>query len=132
MALLKTQSVSQSINQLINQSILYVAGYLLDPHTAVAKFVAEAHNTNDCPLLIAGTAHYAKFAPDVLGAIHGGKHYSDMSPARLLSLLQELKPNPLMHGELQKCIERSVVHETVSEPDVTNIVNELYRFVERS
>ncbi|MDR1776048.1 MAG: threonine synthase [Actinomycetes bacterium] len=45
-------------------------GYLLDPHTAVALELAERERA-DNPLLIAGTAHWAKFAPNVARALTG-------------------------------------------------------------
>lgn len=42
--------------------------YLCDPHTAVALEVAE-RTAGDRPVLIVSTAHWAKFAPDVLRAL---------------------------------------------------------------
>jgi threonine synthase len=45
-------------------------GRLLDPHTAVAWRVAERHRGSN-PVLVVGTAHWAKFAPDVLRALRG-------------------------------------------------------------
>ena len=45
-------------------------GYLLDPHTAVAWRVAERlRGTN--PVLVASTAHWAKFGASVYRALHG-------------------------------------------------------------
>ena len=44
--------------------------YLIDPHTAVAYKVAERlHGEN--PVLIASTAHWAKFGENVYRALHG-------------------------------------------------------------
>lgn len=37
------------------------AGYLLDPHTAVALQVAERHEKSDAPMVVLSTAHPAKF-----------------------------------------------------------------------
>ncbi|RXM27293.1 Threonine synthase-like 1 [Acipenser ruthenus] len=48
------------------QSVHSAAGYILDPHTAVAKVVADRLQDGTCPVVIASTAHYAKFAPAVL------------------------------------------------------------------
>ena len=45
-------------------------GYLLDPHTAVAYQVAENLRDNDVPVLIASTAHWAKFGNNVYKALH--------------------------------------------------------------
>lgn len=44
-------------------------GYLIDPHTAVAYKAAE-HLRGENPLLIASTAHWAKFGPNVYRALH--------------------------------------------------------------
>ena len=46
-------------------------GYLLDPHTAVAYKVAENLRDNDVPVLVASTAHWAKFGNNVYKALHG-------------------------------------------------------------
>ena len=43
--------------------------YLCDPHTAVAWEVGERLRTPGAPLLIVSTAHWAKFATDVLRAL---------------------------------------------------------------
>lgn len=45
-------------------------GYLLDPHTAVAWRVAAA-NKGANPMLVASTANWAKFGPDVYRALNG-------------------------------------------------------------
>ncbi len=46
------------------------AGYLMDPHTAVAWEVAE-RTQGDAPVLVVSTAHWAKFGGDVLKALRG-------------------------------------------------------------
>jgi threonine synthase len=49
------------------------AGYLLDPHTAVALAVAEKeHRAGDAPMVVLSTAHPAKF-PDAVEAACGVK-----------------------------------------------------------
>lgn len=45
-------------------------GYLMDPHTAVAYRVAERLRGEN-PVLIASTAHWAKFGDNVYRALHG-------------------------------------------------------------
>ncbi len=45
-------------------------GYLLDPHTAVAYQAAE-NLRGENPVLIASTAHWAKFGDNVYRALHG-------------------------------------------------------------
>ncbi len=56
-------------------------GYLMDPHTAVAFHVAENLRENDVPVLIAGTAHWAKFGTSVYRALHGMAADSDLPAA---------------------------------------------------
>ncbi|MDO5335487.1 MAG: threonine synthase [Coriobacteriia bacterium] len=45
-------------------------GYLIDPHTAVAMKVAQNHKGSN-PMLVASTAHWAKFGVNVYRALHG-------------------------------------------------------------
>lgn len=45
------------------------AGYILDPHTAVAKVVADRMRDKSCPVIISSTAHYSKSAPAILQAL---------------------------------------------------------------
>ncbi len=51
------------------KEVLDAHGYLLDPHTAVAYKVAERLR-QDNPVLIASTAHWAKFGENVYRALH--------------------------------------------------------------
>ncbi len=44
-------------------------GYLIDPHTAVAMKVAQNHKGKN-PMLVASTAHWAKFGVNVYRALH--------------------------------------------------------------
>ena len=59
-------------------------GYLIDPHTAVAYRTAE-HLRGDNPVLIASTAHWAKFGTNVYRALHGIAA-ADELPADVASL----------------------------------------------
>ncbi|KAM6215345.1 threonine synthase-like 1 [Rhynchocyon petersi] len=45
------------------------SGYILDPHTAVAKVVADRMQDKTCPVIISSTAHYSKFAPAIMQAL---------------------------------------------------------------
>lgn len=51
-------------------------GYLMEPHTSVAEMVGMKHKGSN-PLLIASTAHWAKFGSDVLRALKGMKDAED-------------------------------------------------------
>ena len=46
-------------------------GYLLDPHTAVAWKVAEELGGEGAPVLVVSTAHWSKFAADVVRGLRG-------------------------------------------------------------
>ena len=46
-------------------------GYLMDPHTAVAFKVAENLREEGVPVVVASTAHWAKFGNNVYRALHG-------------------------------------------------------------
>ncbi len=59
-------------------------GYLLDPHTAVAYRVAENLRGQN-PVLIASTAHWAKFGESVYRALHGIEPEGDL-PADVAAL----------------------------------------------
>ena len=50
------------------RSFLETAGYLLDPHTAVGIFVAQAFQTPQSPMVALSTAHPAKFPSAVKSA----------------------------------------------------------------
>jgi hypothetical protein len=83
-------------------------GYLLDPHTAVAKSVADnivkataASNVNTeepppPPMLIYSTAHYAKFPEVVVEAVTGTTAQAKPSLAQQLQELRRLGPKPGM------------------------------------
>ena len=60
-------------------------GYLMDPHTAVAYKVAENLREDGVPVVVASTAHWAKFGNNVYRALHSLK-LSDPLPEPVASL----------------------------------------------
>ena len=58
--------------------------YLLDPHTAVALKVAKEHRS-ERPMLVASTAHWAKFGPNVWRGLNGLSAHDEL-PAEVASL----------------------------------------------
>lgn len=73
--------------------------YLCDPHTAVAWEVGERMRDTQSPLLVVSTAHWAKFAPDVLRALTGTPAgeaftgiYAEQSEFEQLDSIRELAP----------------------------------------
>ncbi|XP_004600079.3 threonine synthase-like 1 [Ochotona princeps] len=69
------------------------SGYILDPHTAVAKVVADRLKDKTCPVIIASTAHYSKFTPAILQALKiKGINHSSSSQLYLLGSYNALPP----------------------------------------
>lgn len=102
-------------------------GYLLDPHTAVAKVVADKFHDETVPMVIASTAHHAKFAPDVLRALgHSG---IEDDAGRQLEALGRLGASPGMHASLLERVHRPRVHHKVLEANHGDIVREIKSFL---
>lgn len=53
------------------REVFNAQGYLMDPHTAVAFKVAENLREDGVPVVVASTAHWAKFGNNVYRALHG-------------------------------------------------------------
>ena len=102
-------------------------GYLLDPHTAVAKAVADRQPSTDRPLLLCATAHYGKFASDVLASLG-----YDISTDFLFGKLEGSTGLPTMHQELARSLRKPCLHRGVVGPNVNEIVDEMKSFVGRA
>ncbi len=90
-------------------------GYLMDPHTAVAWKVAEDLQT-DLPVLVVSTAHWSKFAADVVRGLTGA---GDGEPVEvegddfsLLDRVTELAPGAIIPASLQAVRGRPVRFDT--------------------
>ena len=66
------------------REVLDAHDYLLDPHTAVA-YAAAQNLRGENPVLIASTAHWAKFGDNVYRALHGIEPHGDL-PADVATL----------------------------------------------
>jgi threonine synthase len=90
-------------------------GYLLDPHTAVAWKVAEELGDARRPTLIVSTAHWSKFAADVVRGLRGvpaGAPIPGAGPdIGLLDVVTELAPGATVPPQLQAVRERPVRFE---------------------
>jgi threonine synthase len=86
-------------------------GYLLDPHTAVAWETAARHG-GDAPLLIVSTAHWSKFAADVVrglsGVAPGGPLAGVDDAFALLDRVLELAPGVTMPPQMEAVRTRAV------------------------
>ncbi|XP_033746548.1 threonine synthase-like 1 isoform X2 [Pecten maximus] len=108
------------------KSTLDKTGYLMDPHTAVAKAVGDRFNNNECPMVIASTAHYAKFGPDVASFL--GLDIPNEQPNEVFEKLQEMCTSPVMHLPLQESIKWPSIHTTVLNSKYSEVREEIKNF----
>lgn len=108
------------------KEVFQETGYLMDPHTAVGKAVADRFESPDRPMLICATAHYGKFPEDVLRSLDILPN--EDNPAALFDNLRVLSPIPRMHPELESAIFKKRVHNTVVKADVQDILKEIITF----
>jgi threonine synthase len=94
--LLRGDFVSNDDSLATVRRVFEETGYLMDPHTAVAWEVAE-RVSDDAPVLVVSTAHWAKFGSDVLKALLGlgyadalPAEYAEQTGVELLARVQEL------------------------------------------
>ena len=81
---LRADSVANDECLRIIKEVLDEHDYLMDPHTAVAYRVAQ-NLRGENPVLIASTAHWAKFGNNVYRALHGMQPGQDL-PAEVAAL----------------------------------------------
>ncbi|XP_021344011.1 threonine synthase-like 1 isoform X2 [Mizuhopecten yessoensis] len=108
------------------QSTLDKTGYLLDPHTAVAKSVGDRFNVKDCPMIIASTAHYSKFAPDVARFL--GLDIENEQLNEVFDKLKDMCASPVMHIPLQQSIECPQIHTKVLNSTYSEVREEIKTF----
>ncbi|KAK6176905.1 hypothetical protein SNE40_015115 [Patella caerulea] len=102
-------------------------GYLLDPHTAVCKTVADKLGDSSVPLLLAGTAHNAKFADTVSSWIDPSSGSLASSPNELLIRLNKLSSQPPPHETMLRMSKQKVIHKkkcNASPNELMSIVKE--------
>ncbi|KAK6490282.1 threonine synthase-like 1 [Huso huso] len=111
------------------QSVHSAAGYILDPHTAVAKVVADRLQDGTCPVVIASTAHYAKFAPAVLKALKFKEVTAN--PLHQLELLRSLGSLPSVHNTLLESLkEEDKQKHKVCEADHNALIHQVETFIQ--
>lgn len=92
--------------------------YLIDPHTAVAWEAAERF-AGDAPVLIAGTAHWSKFADDVLRGLTGIKADESLNVVNEFEHLErviDLAPGTKIPRQLRAVRARPRRFDTCVEP----------------
>lgn len=88
-------------------------GYLLDPHTAVAWAAAERFRAGDeAPILIVSTAHWSKFAADVVRGLEGLRPGEPVPGARddihLLDRVVDEVPDAVVPPQLEVVRRRPI------------------------
>ena len=92
---------------------------VLDPHTAVAKCIADRFVTiRNNTVLIAGTAHYAKFPETVMAAL--GLNDSNKLNENF-NELKNLKSKIPFHKNLEEILNLPVLHDKVIAADLNEI-----------
>ena len=108
-------------------------GYLLDPHTAVAKHVvdnAPRPDEAEVPMLISSTAHYGKFASDVVDIV--GVSDAGAAPATMLDELGAAAAQPRPHAQLLDVVNREPLHKTVVGPELDEVKAQIRSFLDRT
>ena len=111
-------------------------GYLIDPHTAVAFEVAERMRGEN-PVLVASTAHWAKFGANVYRALHGiapgeplPADVADLTGCQLNGLIeQETNAGPVPAG-LAELDEMDVRFSEVIDRDAACIEAHVESFLD--
>ncbi|CAH2282248.1 threonine synthase-like 1 [Pelobates cultripes] len=112
-------------------SVHSATGYILDPHTAVAKVVADRVQDRTCPVIISSTAHYSKFAPVILQALK----IEDLkrSPLSQLHILDSFHPLPPSHKQLLNTLKMKENTESkVCEADSDTVMGHMESFVQNT
>lgn len=113
------------------QEVYSKTGYVMDTHTAVAKFVADRLHDKRCPIVLCSTAHFGKFAPAVLKALHCPEIPHE--PLEQLDALCAITGRELMHETLYESVRERASHpHTVCQPDFSVLTEEVESMIQDS
>jgi threonine synthase len=102
-------------------------GFIIDPHTSVAKNIADRYsNTRSNPILIAATAHYAKFPETVIKALNIS-FTNDLKEC--LNYIKNISDKSKFHGNLDHILEKEVKHKTVLDSNLEKIKIEIEKII---
>ena len=79
------------------------------------------------PMIVSATAHYSKFAHDVLKGL--GQLLSSHDPRELFARLRKLNARPALHVNLESVLERPQIHKTVCPADINTMMREIESFL---
>lgn len=101
---------------------------ILDPHTAVAKHIADRYANSSKPVLIAGTAHFAKFSETVMAALNLSE--TDNLHENF-DKMKNMKSRIPFHKCLDEILSKPVIHKKIIDADLKEIkkaiVESLYK-----
>lgn len=102
-------------------------GFIIDPHTAVAKTIADRYSKkSSTPLLIVSTAHYAKFPETLIKALKDELKISlNGSLKKNLDYVKGIKSNSPFHQNLENILDQKVIHKTILNADMDEIKAEI-------
>lgn len=107
--------------------------YLMDPHTAVVQEVIEEYlekSGSQKPVLIASTAHWAKFGSDVYRALNKVSVEEKITIEDEFEILEEIakKTGKDIPENLAKLKEHEVLHDRVCSKKITEIKKLVWKF----
>jgi threonine synthase len=94
-------------------------GFLLDPHTAVAKYVVD-NFVKESKILIASTAHFGKFPESILKALNLTQT-NDLKEC--FQCLETISSKPQISESLRSVLKKPVLHKDVVNADQMEIKN---------
>ena len=81
------------------------------------------------PVIISSTAHYGKFASDVVELVGAGPR--EAAPAEMLRALGEVAPLPRPHEALREVVTKPPLHKVVVPADLDAVKEEIRAFLRR-
>ena len=105
-------------------------GVLIDPHTAVAKYVTDSIRTNtDTPVLISATAHPSKFAENVMKAIRPSESFKD---SNILSEMESVCGQQARHEEIWGLLKKRQRHAASCNGNEDAIAEQIGLFMNKT
>ena len=102
-------------------------GVLLDPHTAVAKHVAEKYAEKGVPMVVASTAHVGKFPSAFELAFEGKESWAGTSLEERWTRMEKLAPIP---HSLRRLLDLPINHSLVLPADETIVDQTIRSYLE--
>lgn len=116
------------VSLFIYNDVVLLVGYLLDPHTSIAKTVADRQTTSERPMIICSTAHYGKFPEDVSRALQLPLPAENDDCSGVLQQLKTVSALPSFNQGLESAVKKPRVHNSVISDDMKNITREIETF----